>query len=131
MAQLRQKIPQFVQAGGQVVLVGMGTPEESAAFIKTADVPFSMVSDPKRLLYQAFGLKMAGVLELLSPSLTLKALATMAQGHSVGIPIGDVRQLPGTFIINTRGQIVFSHVARDAADHPAPETILSALHAMT
>jgi peroxiredoxin len=130
VAQLRQKITQFEQTGSRVVLVGMGTPEESAAFIKNAGVSFPMISDPKRQLYQAFGLKMAAVLELLSPALTFKALATMARGHSVGLPIGDIRQLPGVFIINTDGQIVYSHVASDAADHPDPEKILTALRAM-
>lgn len=127
---MRQKITQFEQTGSRVVLVGMGTPEESAAFIKNAGVSFPMISDPKRQLYQAFGLKMAAVLELLSPALTFKALATMARGHSVGLPIGDIRQLPGVFIINTDGQIVYSHVASDAADHPDPEKILTALRAM-
>lgn len=127
---MRHEIPQFEQAGGRIVLVGMGTPEESTAFVKNAGVTFAMISDPKRQLYKAFGLGMAGSLELLSPSLAFKALATMAQGHGIGLPIGDIRQLPGAFIINTRGQIVYSHVAKDAADHPAPETILSALQAM-
>lgn len=127
---MRHEIPRFEQAGGRIVLVGMGTPEESTAFVKNAGVTFAMISDPKRQLYKAFGLGMAGSLELLSPSLAFKALATMAQGHGIGLPIGDIRQLPGAFIINTRGQIVYSHVAKDAADHPAPETILSALQAM-
>jgi peroxiredoxin len=130
VAQLRQKIPEFEQAGGRIVLVGMGTPEESAAFIKKAGVNFAMISDPKRQLYQAFGLGMAGSLELLSPSLAFKALATMAQGHGLGLPVGDIRQLPGAFIINPGGQIVYSHVAKDAADHPDTETILRALQAI-
>ena len=128
---MRRKIPQFEQAGSRVVLVGMGTPEESAAFLKNAGVSFPMISDPERQLYQAFGLKKAAVLELLSPALTFKAIATMAQGHSVGLPVGDVRQLPGVFIINTGGLIVYSHVAKDAADHPDAEKILTALHAIS
>ena len=120
MAQLRQKIAQFEQAGSRLVLVGMGTPEESAAFLKNAGVSLPMISDPKRQLYQAFGLKMAAVLELLSPALTFKALATMARGHSVGLPIGDVRQLPGVFIIDTGGRIVYSHVAERCRRSPGP-----------
>lgn len=127
---MRQKLPQFEQAGGRVVLVGMGSPEESTAFANHAGLPFSVISDPSRRLYQAFGLKMASVLDLLSPSLVFKAVATMAQGHSVGMPVGDVRQLPGAFIIDTRGRIVFSHIAKDAADHPDAETILAALTAI-
>ena len=40
---------------------------------------------------------------------------------------GDVRQLPGVFIIDTAGQIVFSHFSDNPADHPDAKTILAAL----
>jgi hypothetical protein len=45
----------------------------------------------------------------------------------MGIPSGDVRQLPGVFIIDEDGTILYSHYARDAADHPDPDEILQAL----
>ena len=127
MAQLRQKKQYFDRAGAQVVLVGMGTPEDSAAFEMKFDVPFPLISDPKRQLYQAFGLRMVSTLELLSPSVAVKGILAITKGHTVGIPIGDVRQLPGVFIINTDGRIVYSHFAGDPSDHPYPDTILEAL----
>lgn len=127
---MRDRLPQFDQAGGRLVLVGMGTPEESAAFAGKFGVSLPMISDPQRLLYQAFGLPKVSALKLISPILTFKALAAVAQGHSVGLPVGDVRQLPGAFIINTRGQIVYRHVASDPADHPDTEAILAALRNM-
>lgn len=130
MAQLRQKLPQLEQAGGRVVLVGMGTPEESAAFSKKTEVPFQVISDPGRRLYQTFGLKMASTLELISPAVVVKAFAAMAQGNTVGMPVGDIRQLPGVFVIDTGGRIVFSHIAKDPADHPDADTILAALNTL-
>ena len=127
MAQLRQKKQYFDRAGAQVVLVGMGTPEESAAFEMKFDIPFPLISDPKRRLYRTFGLKMLSALGLLSPSVAVKGILAITKGHTVGIPIGDVRQLPGVFIIDTDGRIVYSHFARDPSDHPDPDTILEAL----
>ena len=127
MAQLRLKKQNFDQAGAQVMLVGMGTPEESSAFEMKFDIPFSLISDPKRQLYQAFGLKQVSALELLSPSVAFKGFLAMTKGHTIGIPIGDVRQLPGVFIINTDGRIVYSHFASDPSDHPDPDAILEAL----
>lgn len=127
MAQLRQKKQDFDRAGAQVVLVGMGTPEESAAFEMKFDIPFPLISDPTRQLYRTFGLKMVSALELLSPSVAVKGILAITKGHTVGIPIGDVRQLPGVFIINTDGRIVYSHFAGDPSDHPDPVTILEAL----
>lgn len=105
----------------------MGTPEESAAFEMKFDVPFPLISDPKRQLYQAFGLKRVTALGLFSPSAAVKGILAMSKGHTVGIPIGDVRQLPGVFIINTDGRIVYSYFASDPSDHPDPDTILRAL----
>lgn len=128
---MRQKLPQFEQAGGRVVLVGMGAPEETAAFMSNLDISVPMISDPDRRLYRDFGLKMASIPELFLPSVAFKAISAMAQGHTVGLPVGDIRQLPGVFIIDTGGRIVFSHVGKDAADHPDAETLLVALAAIT
>lgn len=124
---MRLKKQDFDQAGAQVMLVGMGTPEESSAFEMKFDIPFPLISDPKMQLYKAFGLKRVSTLELLSPSVAFKGILAMTKGHTIGIPIGDVRQLPGVFIINTNGRVVYSYFARDPSDHPDPDTILEAL----
>ena len=128
---MRRRLPDFEQAGSRVVLVGMGTPEETADFIKNQEIVVPMVSDPNRRLYRSFGLKMATIPELFRPSVAFKAVAALAQGHTVGLPAGDIRQLPGVFIIDTGGRIVFSHEGRDAGDHPDPETLLAALRPLT
>lgn len=106
----------------------MGTPEESAAFVMKFSIPFTLISDPKRELYQAFGLKQTSALELVSPSVVFKGILALTKGHSIGVPIGDVRQLTGVFIINTEGQIVYRYIARDPSDHPEPDAILNALN---
>ena len=110
-----------------MVLVSMGTVEESATFEKKFDIPFPMISDPDRLLYQAFGLNQISTLELLSLSVAIKGILAIVRGHTIGIPVGDVRQLPGVFIINTDGQIVYSYFAKDPSDHPNLDTILEAV----
>jgi peroxiredoxin len=131
VAQLRQEKQHFDQAGARVVLVGMGTPEESAAFEMQTNLPFALICDPGRELYRAFGLRLVSALELLSPTVAFKGLLSMTKGHTIGMPIGDVRQLPGFFIINTEGRIAYSHFAKDPSDHPEAVTIVAALNAMT
>ena len=54
----------------------------------------------------------------------------MAKGHIMGVPEGDVRQLPGVFVINTDGQVEFSHYAENPADHSDPDAILEILHSL-
>ena len=130
MAQLRREKEAFERLGAQVLLVGLGSVAETARFRERFDVPFPMVADPEKRLFEAFRLKSASMGSLLSAGMMVKGLKAMAKGHAMGTPQGDVRQLPGVFIIDTTGRIRFSHHASGPADHPKPETLLGALQAM-
>jgi peroxiredoxin len=127
VVQLRRKKKDFERLGAQVVLVGLGSVEETASFKKRFDVPFPMIADPERELFMAFRLKRASTGSLLSAGMMVRGLKAMAMGHGIGVPKGDVRQLPGVFIIDTDGRIRFSHHASGPADHPQPETLLAVL----
>ena len=127
MAQLCDKAADFEKAGVRVVLVGMGPPKESEEFLKKFALPFIMVCDPKRKLYEAYGLKQMGALDFFSPSLALKSLSAVIKGNLVGMPEGDVKQLAGVFIIDISGHIRFSHLSADPADFPPAEDVLAAL----
>ena len=127
MAQLRLRKDAFDRLGAQVVLVGLGNVEDTAAFKQRFDVPFAMIADPEKRLFEAFRLKRASAGSLLSAGMVAKGLKAVAKGHGLGVPRGDVRQLPGVFIIDAKGGIRFSHHAKGPADHPSPEVILSAL----
>jgi peroxiredoxin len=127
VAQLRRNKNSFAKAGAGVVLVGMGTPSESAKFAEKFNVPFPIVADPQKKLYRRFELKQMSTRGFFSPSLALKGVAAIAGGHSMGMPQGDVRQLPGVFIIDTAGHIVYSHFSSDPADHPDAKTLIAAL----
>ena len=110
-----------------MVLVGMGTPLECSAFLKKFGIPFPMIADPQQALYHRFHLKRMSLLGVLSPALAIKSVAAMARGSGIGKPVGDVRQLPGAFIIDSDGRIVFSHQPSGPADHASPDKILKAL----
>ena len=110
-----------------MVLVGMGTPPECAAFLKKVDIPFPMIADPQQALYRQFHLKRMSPLGVLSPAVAIKGLAAMARGSGIGKPVGDVLQLPGVFLIDSGGRIVFDHQPAGPADHADPDTILEAL----
>ena len=131
MAQLRDKATDFKKAGARVVLVGMGPPKESEEFLKKFAIPFIMVCDPERKLYEAYGLKRMDALGFLSPSLVLKSLSAVAGGNLVGLPEGDVKQLAGVFIIDTSGRIRYRHLSADPADFPPAEDVLTALESIS
>lgn len=124
---MRRQKDAFERLGVRVVLVGLGSVEETADFKEHFQVPFAMIADPEKRLFTAFRLKRASTGSLLSAKMAVKGLMTMAKGHRIGTPKGDVRQLPGVFIIDSTGQIRFSHHAADPADHPHPDALLAVL----
>ena len=125
--QLRRHKDQFEAAKAQIVLVGMGTVDQTVAFVQQLVVPFPMACDPERKIYNAFALKRLSPWGFLSPALAVKGLAAMSKGHAMGVPQGDIRQLSGVFIIDRRGMIIFQHQARDPSDHPEPSALLDFL----
>ena len=131
MAQLRDKAAEFEKENVRVVLVGMGPPKESREFLDRFKVPFPMICDPERRLYDIYGLKKMGVLGFFSPSLALKSLSAVVQGNMAGIPEGDVKQLAGIFIIDNSGLVRFRHLSADPADFPPVEDVLGALESIS
>jgi peroxiredoxin len=127
VAQLSARQRDFEKAGARVVLVGMGTSGECAAFQKKFNILFQMISDPDCTLYRQFHLQRMSPLGVFSPTVALRSIAAIAKGHTIGRPRGDVLQLPGVFVINSDGRIVFSHQPDNPASHPDPDTILEAL----
>ena len=131
MVQLRHRADDFKKAGVSVVLVGMAPPKESREFLRKFQLPFLMICDPERKLYETYGLKRMGALGFLSPSLALKSLSALAGGNLAGIPEGDVKQLAGVFIIDTSGQVRFRHRSADPADFPPAEDVLATLSSIS
>lgn len=130
MAQLRRRKDRFQKLGARVVLVGLGTPEETTDFKSRFDVPFDMIADPERKLFKAFDLKQASAGKLLSLNMAVKGVSAMLRGHRIGMPRGDVRQLPGVFVIDGGGQLRYSYFAEGPADHPTPEALIEVLAAI-
>ena len=124
---MRREKDRFYELGARVVLVGLGTPEESAAFKERFEVPFPLIADPEKKVFGAFRLKQASFGSLLTPAMAARGITAMFKGHLMGAAVGDVRQLPGVFIIDTTGRIRFSHHAAHAADHPDAAVLLDVL----
>jgi peroxiredoxin len=124
LAQLRQVKNEFDEKGAQILLVGIGSEKETETYRKTYAPEFPMVYDPERRLHQAFQLKQTSLLKMTSASLLLKSINVIGKGYGLGLPRGNIYQLPGVFIIDTMGVIRYSYFSRDPADRPNPEELL-------
>jgi hypothetical protein len=63
----------------------------------------------------------------MGPATVPRGLQAAAKGHFIERPIGDVMQLPGTFIIDRGGIVRYARYARHSADHPPTAELIDVL----
>jgi peroxiredoxin len=116
----------FDAAGVRVVVVGQGTAGQAKAFTGPRRLPFEVAVDPDRWAYQAFGLVDGGQVELLHPAAAAKWVGVQlrGEGRQGGLQGGSLRQMPGTFVVDTAGVLRFVHRNRHQADDPAVAAVL-------
>lgn len=128
--QLRRRHDRVVKAGGRVVAVGQGTPAETTTFVSKLKLPYTVLGDPERISYRAYGLSEAGAGQFLSLT-TLKGYwRALRSGAGMARPVGNVRQLPGAFVIDSMGIVRYSHPGTHAAHTPTIEELLAEIRAV-
>ncbi len=73
------------------------------------------ISDPRRILYRVFGLRVGGFFELFGPKVFARAVVAFIAGHGVGKLEGDGLQMPGAFLLH-HGEIKKEDRHDSAAD---------------
>jgi len=113
------------------VAVTQGSPEQAQALCDRFRAPFPCLADPQRAGYQAYGLKRGNWWDvLLNPAVLARGREASRKGHHIERPVGDVMQLPGTFIIDRDGIVRYARYARHSGDHPQTSELVAALQAM-
>lgn len=120
---MREDYECFRQAGGEVAVVTMGTPDQMAEFRKRLDLPFACFADPGRIAYQAFELAKGSIGKVAGMAVWKKSFMALLR-HGGGLPVGDPMQMPGAFVIDSAGVIQFAHYPRNSADHPSHESMI-------
>ena len=100
-----------------IVLVCMGRVQETSDFKKKMEIPQTMISDPNKLLYEAFSLRRGSFGQVINPTLTRKSIKLLKGGHKLGILKGDPWMLAGVFRIEPDGDVSYSHYATDVSDN--------------
>jgi hypothetical protein len=126
--QLHRDREEFEAAGVELAVIGQGTPRHARAFQDDHGLEgLRLLVDPERKTYAAAGAKMGGVTDLFGPTVALRGLKAVAGERVVqGRTIGHPAQLGGVLVIAPGGEIVWSHLARDAGDNPPNSDVLEA-----
>ncbi len=119
LTRLAEARPAIAARGTRIVLVHQGSEAQAADFFAGYGVgDLDRVSDPLRWLYFHLGLRRGGPWQLLGPKVWIRAIgAGLLKRHGLGRVVGDLRQMPGVFLIRD-GVVLASFVSRTAADNP-------------
>src|SRR5262249_21196956 len=134
VVQLRHEIGAIHAAGGELVVIGSGTPNFIAGFRETTKYDGPLYVDPQLVSYKAAGLK-RGVLRTLNPLTIAMGVRAMAHGNFQGRTQGDNYQQGGILVIipsspaGPPGRIVYEHVSDVAGDNAPAREVVAALQA--
>ena len=117
------------QAGGELLLVTMGTPQQAAEFRTKVKSELTLLADAPREVFRAYGLERGSVRQVLGPKVWFPLLRGMVRGGA-GKPIGDIWQMPGAFVIDCRGIIRYTHYPNNQAERPSHEEIIAVLESL-
>lgn len=119
VADLASRRREIEQQGVRLAFVHMSSEEEADDFFVDhglADV--ARVSDPKQIVYRAFGLERGSWGQLFGPKVLWRGIqAGFLEGRGVGRPVGDAFQMPGVFVI-FHGEVLRAYRHQSAADRP-------------
>ncbi|MCC6540027.1 MAG: redoxin domain-containing protein [Bryobacterales bacterium] len=122
LKQTREAIEQF---GARIVVVHLGEVEPMLQVLRHYGLEdLDRISDDDQELYRSFGLRQGSWWQLASPRVWWRGLkAAWWDGHGVGKPTGDVRQMPGMFLLD-RCEVARSFRHSSAADRPLYEAFV-------
>lgn len=130
VVKLRDEHDRFDATGAGIVLIGQGAPSDAAEFTERLAQPFECLVDPDLSAYRAFGLRTARLGQVFGPPVALPFLRDNLRRETLqrGLHGGRFMQMPGTFVIDTRGVVQLAHRNRHIADTPPHDEILQVLN---
>ena len=126
---MRDDRERFEEAGANVVLIGLGTPEQAGWFREQWDLPFEVVVSPDRTAHKAYGLRRGSLNQVSGPAVWMPWVRNQLTGkpQKAWGGMGDVAQLSGTFVVDTSGIVRYAHHGRRSNDLPPNDELLRAV----
>lgn len=126
VAQLRDAYPRIQEKGAELVVVGSGKPEHAKDFAEERDLPFVLLTDPRRESYRAADLR-RGMKSTFHLGTLKNAARALASGQRQGVTRGDPWQQGGAFVIAPGGEVLLEQRSEQAGDHVDPDDLVEAL----
>ena len=90
-------------------------------------LPFPVLSDPKKDAYRAYGLAAGSLRHVLALGTVWSYLKLMARGKRYRFGSSDMKQMGGDFVLDRRGPVVFEFRGVSPHQRPTLEDLLRVL----
>jgi len=118
----------FARLGLPVVAIALGKPKHARRYCGQLSPSIDCYCDDEETaVYTAYGLEQGGTTSFLNAGLLKASVRAMSAGHRQGKATGDVRMLPGTFLVDGNGCIQYAYYSEHAGDHPDLGKLLAAI----
>ncbi len=125
MRAIEQRI---IELGGQLTLIGTGTPEQGRDFTERTQAPFRLLTDAKLVGYQALQLKRK-IYGGFRRQTILRFWRAWRQGSRGAGILGDPHQLGGVLVIRPDNKIAYAYLSETLDDRNDPWEIVRSLEA--
>jgi D-cysteine desulfhydrase len=125
IAELKRRIGEFKDAGAEVVVFVDSPAESVTEFAQRDDVTFRIVADPQRSVYAHYGIERGGLLDFIAPGAALRSVKATLKGHMHGRFEGSELLLPGDFVLDASGKILYAHRGAHIGDNTPLDTLLA------
>ncbi len=109
---------EIAAAGLKVVAVALGEPKHADRYCGNLAPSIDCYCNQTADVYEAYGLQRGGITAMLNPGIAVAGFRAASRGHVQGKATGDVKMLPGTFIVDKEGVIQYAYYSSHAGDHP-------------
>lgn len=124
---MRQRYGEIQAKGADVVAISFEPRERLFQLTRQLQLPFTILSDPERDVYSAYGLAQGSLLQIFSPATVWIYVKHFARGRRYHHVASDWRQLGGDFVLGEDGTVLYEHRGQTPSDRPTLTELIAEL----
>ncbi len=125
IAELKAAHAKFQAASVALVVVVQSTPKRVQLFADKEKLPFLLVADRDKILYNQFEVRRGGLKEFTAPAAFVATVRATLKGHMHGRFEGDEFQVPAAFLLSPEAEVLFAHYGKDVSDFGKVDDLLA------
>lgn len=123
--ELKEAHQKFREKGARVAVIVQSTPKRVSSYAWKNSLPFMLVSDREKRLYNTFEVRRGGLKEFTAPSAFKATVKATLKGKMHGLIEGDEFQVPASFVLGPDGSVEYAYYGKDISDFGSVEELLA------